>query len=71
MCSPPVRPACAPRDSTLLSGRGGIYLEDCQIARASKGDGGAGVEPYAVNPAFAERLWQLSEELVGQSFAFD
>jgi NAD(P)-dependent dehydrogenase (short-subunit alcohol dehydrogenase family) len=54
-----------------LSGRGGIYLEDCQIARASKGDGGAGVESYAVNPGAAEKLWQLSEELVGQSFAFD
>ena len=57
--------------SPHLSGRGGIYLEDCQIARASKGDGGAGFESYAVNPTNAERLWQLSEELVGQSFAFD
>jgi len=54
-----------------LSGRGGIYLEDCQIARTSKGDGRSGVEPYAVNPGAAERLWQLSEELVGQSFSFD
>ena len=57
--------------SPHLSGRGGIYLEDCQIARASKGDGTAGVESYAVNPTAAERLWQLSEELVGQSFSFD
>jgi len=55
-----------------LAGRGGIYLEDCQIARAAKGDGsGAGVESYAVDPVAAEKLWLLSEELVGQSFSFD
>lgn len=54
-----------------LSGRGGIYLEDCQIARASSGEGGAGVESYAVDPAAAEKLWQLSEQLVGQTVAFD
>jgi len=54
-----------------LSGRGGIYLEDCQIARAAKGNGGSGVEPYAVDPSAAAKLWQLSEELVGQSFEFD
>jgi hypothetical protein len=29
-----------------------------------------GVESYAVNAAAAERLWSLSEELVGQSFEF-
>jgi hypothetical protein len=57
--------------SPALSGRGGIYLEDCQIARASKGEGGAGVESYAVDPKLAERLWQLSEELVGQSISFE
>jgi NAD(P)-dependent dehydrogenase (short-subunit alcohol dehydrogenase family) len=57
--------------SPALSGRGGIYLEDCQIARASSGESGAGVESYAVDPAAAERLWQMSEELVGQPVAFD
>lgn len=57
--------------SSDLSGRGGIYLEDCQIARTAGGKGGAGVEHYAVDPKAAERLWQLSEELVGQSIAFD
>ena len=34
-----------------LSGRGGIYLEDCQIARTATGEGGSGVESYAVDPA--------------------
>lgn len=54
-----------------LARRGGIYLEDCQIAHAATGSGNKGVESYAVNTAAAERLWLLSEELVGQSFVFE
>ncbi len=56
--------------SPALSGRGGIYLENCQIAHAASGSGSTGVESYAVDADAAERLWQLSEELVGQSFSF-
>jgi NAD(P)-dependent dehydrogenase (short-subunit alcohol dehydrogenase family) len=52
-----------------LARRGGIYLEDCQIAHASA-HGSKGVEPYAVDVAAADRLWLLSEEFVGQSFEF-
>lgn len=57
--------------SPALSGRGGIYLENCQIAHAASGAGNSGLESYAVDPAAAERLWTLSEDLVGQSFSFD
>lgn len=53
-----------------LARRGGIYLENCQIAHAAAG-GNTGVESYAVDATSAERLWTLSEELVGQSFEFD
>lgn len=56
--------------SPHLAGRGGIYLENCQIAPAAVQGKSIGVESYAVNPAAAERLWTLSEELVGQSFEF-
>lgn len=56
--------------SPHLGGRGGIYLENCQIAPAAGPGKESGVESYAVNPAYAERLWTLSEELVGQSFEF-
>lgn len=56
--------------SPHLAGRGGIYLEDCQIAAAVEKGKNVGVESYAVNPAAAERLWALSEELVGQVFDF-
>jgi NAD(P)-dependent dehydrogenase (short-subunit alcohol dehydrogenase family) len=56
--------------SPHLSGRGGIYLENCQIAPAAGPGKDSGVESYAVNATSAERLWTLSEELVGQSFEF-
>ncbi len=50
-----------------LDGKGGIYLEDCQIAPPAKHGSGGGVEAYALDAAAAERLWALSEELVEQS----
>lgn len=53
-----------------LDGEGGIYLEDCQIAPPAEEAGGSGVEAYAVDEAAAQRLWSLSEELVGQTFEF-
>lgn len=56
--------------SPHLAKRGGIYLENCQIAPAAVHGKNIGVESYAVNPDLAERLWTLSEELVGQSFEF-
>jgi NAD(P)-dependent dehydrogenase (short-subunit alcohol dehydrogenase family) len=37
-----------------LAGSGGAYLADCQIAQAA---------PHATDPAAAQRLWVLSEEL--------
>jgi NAD(P)-dependent dehydrogenase (short-subunit alcohol dehydrogenase family) len=53
-----------------LEGKGGLYLDDCQIAgeRTSPDDPG-GYEPYARDPAAARRLWTVSEELVGETFA--
>ena len=39
---------------------GGSYCEDCAVSTQ--------VEPYAVDPVAAARLWTLSEELVGQGF---
>ncbi|WP_406134162.1 SDR family NAD(P)-dependent oxidoreductase [Streptomyces zaomyceticus] len=54
--------------SPLLDGRGGVYLEDCDIARvAAPGtpmdDGG--VRAYAVDPDAAVRLWELSLAATG------
>ncbi|MFJ8542423.1 SDR family NAD(P)-dependent oxidoreductase [Streptomyces sp. NPDC093586] len=54
--------------SPLLDGRGGLYLEDCDIARVSApgrpmDDGG--VRPYAIDPEEAARLWDLSLAATG------
>ncbi|KAJ6142769.1 retinol dehydrogenase [Penicillium samsonianum] len=43
-----------------LKASSGVLLADCQLI---------GAEKYAVDPKAAERLWQLSEQIVGQSFS--
>lgn len=49
-----------------LEGRGGVYLEDCQVAEVDDAEGAlAGVKSYALDPGNAERLWQVSERAVG------
>jgi NAD(P)-dependent dehydrogenase (short-subunit alcohol dehydrogenase family) len=54
--------------SPLLDGVGGRYFEDCNEASVvdrRTGPGRGGVAPYALDPANAERLWELSLKLVG------
>lgn len=53
--------------SRQLDGLGGLYCENCDIARVVA-DGevfDGGVRPWAIDPAQAERLWTLSERLTG------
>jgi NAD(P)-dependent dehydrogenase (short-subunit alcohol dehydrogenase family) len=50
--------------SPQLAGLGGVYLEDCDVARVSTGDE-PGVRPYAIDPEQATWLWNLSAELTG------
>jgi NAD(P)-dependent dehydrogenase (short-subunit alcohol dehydrogenase family) len=53
-----------------LAGRGGLYLEDCAVS-AIDDDPAAwagGYRSYAVDPQAAERLWQMSEAIVGERF---
>jgi NAD(P)-dependent dehydrogenase (short-subunit alcohol dehydrogenase family) len=52
--------ACHP----ALADKGGIYLEDCQIAVAAKENVNGGFMPYAADKALAEKLWLLSEEMI-------
>jgi len=55
-----------------LDGHGGIYLEDCQIAKPKvTDDQDGGYAAHAVDPESAKRLWALSERLVGESFPLD
>jgi NAD(P)-dependent dehydrogenase (short-subunit alcohol dehydrogenase family) len=53
-----------------LDGLGGHYLENCAVAQPWTGlDGNVPngyYRPYAVDPEHAERLWSLSERLIGR-----
>lgn len=56
--------------SRQLDGKGGVYCENCDIAEALPADTKElrGVMPWAIDPEAAERLWTLSEKLLGISF---
>lgn len=62
--------------SPLLADIGGVYLQDNDVAPVEEGampvdidiaagplHTAVGVTPYAVDPASAQRLWELSEKL--------
>jgi NAD(P)-dependent dehydrogenase (short-subunit alcohol dehydrogenase family) len=51
-----------------LEGKGGVYLEDCHIAEPGLPGERGGVQDHAIDPALADRLWHLSEELVDETF---
>jgi NAD(P)-dependent dehydrogenase (short-subunit alcohol dehydrogenase family) len=53
-----------------LEGRGGLYLEDCHVAGPSADlMSPSGYAPWALDAAAAERLWSMSEQMVGERFA--
>jgi NAD(P)-dependent dehydrogenase (short-subunit alcohol dehydrogenase family) len=52
--------------SPQLAERGGVYLEDCDIAEPAPADGErTGVKDWATDPGQAARLWDLSAERTG------
>lgn len=53
-----------------LDGKGGVYLEDCNIAVVVPDGSPApfGVRPWALDKKAAERLWDLCEEMTGIPF---
>jgi NAD(P)-dependent dehydrogenase (short-subunit alcohol dehydrogenase family) len=56
--------------SPLVEGVGGRYFEDCNEAvRVDHrgGPGRGGVAPYALDPANAERLWEVSLQMVADA----
>lgn len=67
--------------SPQLNNMGGVYCENCDIAplgHDAESDffldnestlTDSGVMPYAVDSEAADRLWSLSEQLIGQKFA--
>jgi len=55
-----------------LEGKGGVYLEDCHIADVSDNpEQMGGVMGWAVDPAAAQQLWEISEEAVGERFVLE
>jgi len=53
--------------SPLLEGIGGRYFEDCNEAEVvhERGSSFSGVAPYALDPANADRLWEISLRMLG------
>ncbi|MEU2423433.1 SDR family NAD(P)-dependent oxidoreductase [Streptomyces sp. NPDC007851] len=51
--------------SPQLEGMGGVYLEDCDVAEPAVAGEPTGVQPWAVDPDQAARLWDLSARLTG------
>lgn len=52
-----------------LEGRGGLYCEDCHVAEEDDESTRGGVRSYAIDHDKADRLWAMSEEMVGRQFA--
>jgi NAD(P)-dependent dehydrogenase (short-subunit alcohol dehydrogenase family) len=52
--------------SPQLDNKGGVYCADCDISPIVADDSPQpnGVRKWAVDPVMAERLWELSEELM-------
>ena len=61
---------CYAATAPEIAGRGGSFLADCKIAEVSpqKKRDMTVVWPYALDPEAAERLWSLSEEMLGEDF---
>jgi NAD(P)-dependent dehydrogenase (short-subunit alcohol dehydrogenase family) len=61
---------CATSDQ--LENKGGVFCMNCDVAPLihdfSLGQTLTGVLPHAIDPEFAERLWDLSEQMTGVTF---
>lgn len=54
-----------------LTGKGGAFLSDCSIAPINDDEKiFDGVRTWAIDPQEAEKLWTVSEEMVGQAFPY-
>jgi hypothetical protein len=55
--------------SEEVDGMGGVYCEDCNIAKAvTDPTSPFGVLPWAIDEKMAQKLWKMSEELTGIVF---
>lgn len=52
-----------------VEGKGGVYCEDCGVAPVDNESSKKGVRSYALDKASADKLWAISEEMVGETFS--
>lgn len=55
--------------SPLLENLSGVYCEDCNVAQHDEKGRAGGVKAYAVDPENANRLWEVSEQMLGVRFS--
>jgi NAD(P)-dependent dehydrogenase (short-subunit alcohol dehydrogenase family) len=60
--------SCWAATAEELEGKGGVYCEDCHVAEQNDDNPTGGVRSYALDKGNADRLWALSEELLGEAF---
>jgi NAD(P)-dependent dehydrogenase (short-subunit alcohol dehydrogenase family) len=60
--------SCWAATAAELEGKGGVYCEDCHVAKQDDESTSGGVRSYALNPSYADQLWKLSEDLTGAKF---
>lgn len=53
-----------------LADHGGSFLANCQVAQINDGAKHVGVKTYATSAENADKLWEISEELVGSTFSW-
>lgn len=61
---------CYAATASELEGRGGLYLENSQVAEVDDESRTEGVRSYAVDRDKANRLWAMSEEMTGERFSY-
>lgn len=61
---------CYAATAAEIAAQGGIYLEDCHVAAVDDNNSQGGVRSYALDPEKAEKLWAISEEMVGETFRY-
>ena len=62
--------SCYAATAPELAGKGGAYLENCGIAEPVPDDSDVryGIRGFASDPQAAEKLWTVSEDMVGRRF---
>ncbi|MEE4302382.1 MAG: SDR family NAD(P)-dependent oxidoreductase [Pseudomonadales bacterium] len=62
--------SCWAATAASLDAYGGRYLADCRVAPVVESYQPDGCMAYALDPDAAERLWRLSEEMIGERFEY-